>query len=104
MHQLKEQPPTHNAAPEGKSGDAPHPHHISAGKVFVAILLLAAMVAAIALAGYLPRKKREEAAGAAASSERNTLPSVTSALVRRAPADTTVALPGDLSPLLESSI
>jgi multidrug efflux pump subunit AcrA (membrane-fusion protein) len=72
--------------------------------VIVVLLVLAAIVAAVALAGYLPRKAREEAANAAAHEEMTTLPTVTSALVRRAAGDTDVVLPGDLSPLLESSI
>jgi len=80
------------------------PHHISPGKVILVVLLLAAVVAVVAVAGYLPRKARAEAANAAAASEKNTLPKVTTAKVRRASADTTVALPGDLSALVESSI
>jgi len=87
------------AAPE-----PPHPHHISAGKIILVVLLLAILVGAVALAGYLPRKARAAAANAAATSEKNTLPLVTTAKVRRAAADTTVSLPGDLQPLLESSI
>jgi multidrug efflux pump subunit AcrA (membrane-fusion protein) len=116
MSQLKEDTPTPRAAEaaEVQSKDArsrkdvhskdAHPHHISRGKIILVALLLVVIVVAVALAGYLPRRKREEAANAAASSERNTLPVVTTAKVRRAPVDTTVALPGNLSALLESSI
>ena len=101
MGQLKEESQKQDAAISA----APNPHHISAGKVIVVLLLLAAIVAAVALAGYLPRKKREEAANAAArEEEKTTLPAVTSARVRRAAGDTDVVLPGNLSPLLESSI
>jgi RND family efflux transporter MFP subunit len=100
MSQLKEESQT----PRVAASPEPHPHHISAGKVIVVLLLLAAVVAAVALAGYLPRKKREDAANAAAHEEKTTLPTVISAKVRRAAGDTDVVLPGNLSPLLESSI
>lgn len=79
-------------------------HHISPGKVILALFLLALIVAAVGLAGYLPRKKQEEAALAAAKAEKTTLPQVTSVKVRRASADSVVSLPGTLSALVESSI
>ncbi len=100
MSQLKEESQT----PQAEAPAKPHPHHISAGKVIVVLLLLAAIVAAVALAGYLPRKAREEAANAAANTEKTTLPTVTSARVHLAAGDSDVVLPGGLSPLLESSI
>ncbi|HEY3835071.1 MAG TPA: efflux RND transporter periplasmic adaptor subunit [Bryobacteraceae bacterium] len=81
-----------------------HPHHISTGKIFLALLLIAVLVIAIALAGYLPRKKREEAAAAAAREEKTDLPRVTAAKVRRAPQDSDVLLPGTLSALVEASV
>jgi multidrug efflux pump subunit AcrA (membrane-fusion protein) len=106
MSQLQNEPQTPPAAPAAVSTHSakPHPHHISAGKVIVVLVLLAAIVAAVALAGYLPRKAREEAANEAAKEEKTTLPAVTSAKVHRAAGDTDVVLPGNLSPLLESSI
>lgn len=82
----------------------PHPHHISAGKVFLVILLLAIIVGAVGVAGYFPRKAREQAANAAASEQRTTVPVVTAAKVRRAAGDTELTLPGNLSPLTETSI
>ena len=81
-----------------------HPHHISRGKIILALLLLGAVVVAIGLAGYLPRKAREESAAKAASEEKNSLPRVTTARVRQALQNTDVLLPGTLSPLTESSI
>jgi multidrug efflux pump subunit AcrA (membrane-fusion protein) len=81
-----------------------HPHHIAPGKVILVAVLLAALVAAIALAGYLPRKHREEAAASAANQEKIDLPVVTAARVRRASQDSEVQLPGTLSALIEASI
>lgn len=81
-----------------------HPHHIATGKIVVAAFLIIAVVVAVALAGYLPRKQREDAAAAAANEERNDLPRVTAAKVRRAPADSDVLLPGTLSALVEASV
>ncbi|HVW87055.1 MAG TPA: biotin/lipoyl-binding protein, partial [Bryobacteraceae bacterium] len=100
MSQLKEE-----SLPQSATGaEPPHPHHIPAGKVLLVILLLAAIVGAVAVAGYLPRKQQQEAARAAAQEEKTTLPKVTAARVRRAPADTDVVLPGNLSALTEASI
>ena len=82
----------------------PHPHHISAGKILLVLLLLALIVGAVGVAGYLPRKAREEAANAAAHEEKIALPAVTVAKVRRAAQDTEVTLPGDTSALTETSI
>jgi multidrug efflux pump subunit AcrA (membrane-fusion protein) len=100
MSRLKEETQPQTAAAPA----APHAHHISPAKVILTLLLAAGIVAAVGLAGYLPRREREAAAGAAAASEKNTLPTVTTARVRRAAVDTDVVLPGDLSPLIESSI
>jgi len=81
-----------------------HPHHISPGKIIFVAVLLAALVVAIALAGYLPRKHREEAALSAALEEKIDLPAVTAARVHRASQDSEVLLPGTLSALTEASI
>jgi multidrug efflux pump subunit AcrA (membrane-fusion protein) len=100
MSRLKEETPLETAAAPAQ----PHPHHISPVKVIVVLLLLAAIVAAVALAGYLPRREREAAANAAAATEKTTIPTVTTARVKRAAVDTDVVLPGNLSALIESSI
>jgi len=81
-----------------------HPHHISTWKVVLVIALLAGVVAAVGLMGYFPRKAREEAAKAAATEERTSLPKVSSARVKLAPADVEIALPGTISALTEASI
>lgn len=81
-----------------------HPHHISKGKVFLVLLLLALLAGAVGLAGYLPRKHREEAAAQAAHEQQTDLPVVTAAHVRRAPADSDLILPGTITPLSEASI
>jgi multidrug efflux pump subunit AcrA (membrane-fusion protein) len=103
MNQTEDIPiTTHTAAPP--KAEAPAPHHISAGKIILVVVLLALIVGAVGLAGYLPRKAREEAANAAAREEKVDLPAVTVAQVRVAPKDTEVTLPGDTSALTETSI
>jgi multidrug efflux pump subunit AcrA (membrane-fusion protein) len=84
--------------------EPPHEHHISRGKLFLVALLLVAIVVAVALAGYLPRRQREAQAAAAAREERTDLPTVTAAYVRRALANTELLLPASISPLVEASI
>ncbi len=79
-------------------------HRISRAKVTMAVLLLTAIVAAVAIPGYLPRRERAQAAADAASEERNALPAVTVARVRRAAADTELLLPGSISSEAEASI
>jgi multidrug efflux pump subunit AcrA (membrane-fusion protein) len=84
--------------------EPPHEHHISRGKLFLIALVLAVIVGAVAVAGYLPRRQREAQAAAAAREERTDIPQVTAAYVRRAPVNTEVLLPGSISPLIEASI
>ncbi len=106
MNQIREDIPTTTypvAAPKTEAS-APHPHHISAGKIILVVVLLAIIVGAVGLAGYLPKKAREEAANAAAHEEKVALPAVTVAQVRVAPKDTEVTLPGDTSALTETSV
>src|SRR3954462_1452630 len=81
-----------------------HPHHISPAKVIAVIFLLILVVAAVGLAGYLPRKQRDEAANALAAHEKSDLPIVTVTRVKRAAADSDLVLPGSISPLIEASI
>lgn len=81
-----------------------HPHHIAPWKVITVLVLLALVVGAIALWGYLPRREREKAAAQAAHEEATAIPAVTVTRVRQAPSDTEVLLPGSLSPLTESSV
>jgi len=84
--------------------EPPHEHHISRGKLFVVALILVAVVIAVALAGYLPRRKREAQASAAAREEKTVLPTVTAAYARRAPTNTELLLPASISPVVEASI
>ncbi len=79
-------------------------HHISAWKVILVIVLLVAVVAGVGILGYFPHKAREAAANSAAREERDTLPRVVSAKVKRAPSDVEVVLPGTISALTEASI
>jgi RND family efflux transporter MFP subunit len=79
-------------------------HHISPGKIILVLFLLVAIVVAVGLAGYLPKKQREESANALAASEKSTLPVVSVTRVKRAAQDTEVVLPGTISALVEASI
>ncbi len=90
--------------PETTTGNPPHEHHISRGKVTLIVVILGILVVASWLAGYLPRKDRENAAVAAANEVKSQVPTVTSAEVRRAPADVDIVLPGSLTALSEASI
>ena len=81
-----------------------HPHHISTGKVIMVLLLLAAIVAAVGVAGYLPRKHREAAAERAAQDEKTDLPAVTAVKVHRAPSDVEIVLPGNISAVSEAAL
>jgi multidrug efflux pump subunit AcrA (membrane-fusion protein) len=92
----KEQPVTENAEL--------HPHHISRGKVIFGTVLLALIVVGAWLGGYLPHKSQEAAAVAAAVEEKNSVPQVTTAVVRTAPADVDLLLPGSISSVSEASI
>ena len=105
MNQTEDIPTTAPAVAAPKTeASAPHPHHISPGKIILVVVLLALIVGAVGLAGYLPKKAREDAANAAAHEEKVDLPAVTVAQVRQAPKDTEVTLPGDTSALTETSI
>jgi multidrug efflux pump subunit AcrA (membrane-fusion protein) len=77
---------------------------VSRWKVAVVLLLLAILVAAVALIGYLPRHDRELAASAAATLERTSLPAVTVVKVVQAARDSELLLPGSISAIAEASI
>jgi len=83
---------------------SPDSHHIPRGKLILVFLLIAVVVAAVALFGYLPRKSRAEAANAAAEEERTAIPTVTVAIVKRSAADAELSLPGNISAIVEASI
>jgi multidrug efflux pump subunit AcrA (membrane-fusion protein) len=72
--------------------------------VALVLLLLAILVAAVALVGYLPRRNQTRAASDAALQERTSLPAVTVAKVVQAPRDTEFLLPGSISAIEEASI
>ncbi len=81
-----------------------HEHHISPGKVIFFFVVIALIVGAVAVGGYLPRKEREDAAKSAARVEQTSLPRVAAAKVRRAPAESEILLPGSISALVEAGI
>lgn len=85
-------------------GGGTHEHHIPRGKIALILFLLAVVVLAAWLAGYLPRRDRANAAVAAANDVRSEVPSVTTTLVRQAPADVDIVLPGSLTAFSEASI
>jgi len=93
-----------NTTPQNSTQSDSHEHHISPGKVLLVLLVLAAIVGAVAVGGYLPRKEREEAANSAAREEKSSLARVSAAKVKRAPADTEIVLPGSISALVETGI
>jgi RND family efflux transporter MFP subunit len=82
----------------------PVSHHISPVKLILVFLLIAVLIVAVALFGYLPRKSRAEAANAAAEEERSAIPTVTAALVKRSAPDSELFLPGNISAIVEASI
>jgi multidrug efflux pump subunit AcrA (membrane-fusion protein) len=89
---------------EVATGNGEHPHHVSRGKVVLAAVVIVAVVVAAWLAGYLPHRSQEDAAVAAANVEKNAIPVVTSTMVRSAPADIDLSLPGSISSVSEASI
>jgi multidrug efflux pump subunit AcrA (membrane-fusion protein) len=81
-----------------------HPHHISKAKVITVSVILVLLVVGAWLAGYLPHRNQEQAAADAALIEKNSVPVVTTAIVRSAPADIDIVLPGSVSSVSEASI
>ncbi len=94
----------HKTAETQTGSETPHEHHIPRAKVVTIAIGLAVLVTAAWLAGYLPRRSREQAAVQAADDVRNSVPIVTTAKVRPAPADVEIVLPGSLAALSEASI
>ncbi len=81
-----------------------HAHHISRGKVTLIAFVLALIVVAAWLAGYVPRRNQENAAVAAANEAKTEIPSVSTTVVRQSAADVDLVLPGSVSALSEASI
>ena len=98
------QGPSSPAAGAPSGTGQPHPHHIARSKVILVSLLIAILISAIAVAGYLPRKDRARAAEAAAHEQQTTLPVVAAVIVHPAPRDTDLLLPGNVSAIAEASI
>ncbi len=81
-----------------------NPHHISGWKIALIAIAVVALLVAVGLAGYLPRRAQEAAAVQAANEERSGVPVVTAARVMRAPVDTELSLPGSISATAEAAI
>jgi multidrug efflux pump subunit AcrA (membrane-fusion protein) len=100
MNEIKEQP----ASPAATPAEAKHEHHISAGKVVLGAIVLALLVGAVWLTGYLPRRDQASAAAAVAKQTQTAVPVVTAERVVRAAQDSVVVLPGNISAMSEASI
>jgi multidrug efflux pump subunit AcrA (membrane-fusion protein) len=81
-----------------------HEHHIPGGKLALAAVALIAIVGAVWLAGYLPRRDRANAAATVAGETQSAVPVVTAERVTRSPQDSVVVLPGNISAMSEASI
>ncbi len=68
------------------------------------LVLMLLVVAILLYAGYLPRQRRENAIAKAAEQERDRLPIVHVAPVKRAPSRLDLLLPGNITPLTEARL
>ena len=115
--QREERPPDTDGRPldgyrrgveeEEKSKDEWSRHEVGhPGRKFIviAVVILVLVFGAILLFGYIPRHRREQAAAEAALLERESLPVVTAEKVKRAPRQTRLMLPGNITALTEASI
>jgi multidrug efflux pump subunit AcrA (membrane-fusion protein) len=73
-------------------------------KSLIVALLLAGLIAAALLAGYLPRRSTTQQLDSAAAKLRSTPPIVNAAVVTRAPNLTEVSFPGSITPITEAYV
>src|ERR1700675_1146307 len=73
-------------------------------RMIIGALLLGVLVAAALLAGYLPRRSTTQQLDRAAAKLRNTPPLVNAAKVTRAPNQTEVSFPGNITPCTKAYI
>lgn len=77
---------------------------ISKKRLFGGLVLLALVLGAALLAGYLPRRTTTSQLDRAAAALRSTPPLVNAAIVTRAPRQTEVSFPGSVTPITEAYI
>jgi multidrug efflux pump subunit AcrA (membrane-fusion protein) len=80
------------------------PSGSSKKRIIIGVLLLGALVVAALLAGYLPRRSTTQQLDRAAAKLKNTPPLVNAAKVTRAPNETEVSFPGNITPITEAYI
>jgi multidrug efflux pump subunit AcrA (membrane-fusion protein) len=78
--------------------------HPGARSLLFVAAAIALVLAVLLVAGIVPRQARDKAAEDAAKAEREALPTVLVVRARRAPGDTALLLPGNITPLTEASI
>jgi len=80
------------------------PSGSSKKRIIIGVLLLGVLVVAALLAGYLPRRSTTQQLDQAAAKLKNTPPLVNAAKVTRAPNETEVSFPGNITPITEAYI
>ncbi|HCC59322.1 MAG TPA: efflux RND transporter periplasmic adaptor subunit, partial [Solibacterales bacterium] len=102
-------PPQIDGGPERKLLDDPqHPvfpvKHVSRGKVLLLGAGLVVLLMILFLIGYLPRVNRDKTLAEGSKEEKENIPTVSVARARRAPAESDLLLPGNVTALTEASI
>lgn len=90
--------------PKPPQTPAPLPPQPKRGKLTLFALLIAIMLVALFLVGYLPRQQRERDLAAAVKHEKTSLIEVNVAPVKSSPSNSDLLLPGNITPLTEATI
>jgi RND family efflux transporter MFP subunit len=93
-----------NQAEEKTDGEVATRKGASAGRFIFLALILAALVAVMFVAGYLPRQKRVKGIEAEAHEEETSLPVVNVAKVKASPPTDELLIPGTMTPVTEAFI
>ena len=102
IESLRRQLETARAAAHEKP--AAEPRGPSAATLLVVVVLLIVLAVAGYFLGYLPRQRREEVLAAEARTGQQTLPVINVATVERAPATTSLVLPGNIQAITEAPV
>ncbi|HZU27856.1 MAG TPA: efflux RND transporter periplasmic adaptor subunit [Bryobacteraceae bacterium] len=100
----QEQQPAHKEGGEDAAWTRHDVGHPGRTFVLVAVVVLVVVFGALLLLGYIPRHRREQQAAEAARVERESIPTVTVAEAKRAPAISELLLPGNITAVTEASI